>query len=94
VGDNPHDTGALGSIWGGELGMIESVEGCRADEELVDEPRAARIAGSPQFEPGGQNRFQKKYFATNWNSRLSRVVDVIVPKELDDWLTLGAPNWG
>jgi hypothetical protein len=35
VGDSLHDTGALGGIWGTELGMIESVEGFRSEKELV-----------------------------------------------------------
>lgn len=79
---------------GQRVRVLEVVAVVLPIRSLVDELRVARIAGSPQFEPAGQNRFQKKYFTTNWNSRLSSVVDVIVPKELDDWLALGAPNWG
>ncbi len=50
---------------GAKLGVIEGVEGFRAEVVAVvlpirsmgDELRVACIAGSPQFEPAGQNRF-------------------------------------
>jgi hypothetical protein len=77
-----------------QVRVLEVVAVVLPIRSLVDELRATRIAGSPQFEPAGQNRFQKKYFATNCTSRLSRVVDEIVPKEPEDAFALGAPNWG
>jgi len=47
------------------VSVIEGVEGFRAEvvavvlpiRSPVDELRVARIAGGPQFEPAGQNRF-------------------------------------
>jgi hypothetical protein len=45
------------ALTGDKLRVLEVVAVVLPIRSLVDELRVARIAGSPQFEPAGQNRF-------------------------------------
>jgi hypothetical protein len=46
-----------GLLTGDKVRVLEVVAVVQPIRSLVDELRVARIAGCPQFEPGGQNRF-------------------------------------
>ena len=46
-----------GLLTGDKLRVLEVVAVVLPIRSLVDELRVARIAGSPQFDPAGQNRF-------------------------------------
>jgi hypothetical protein len=55
-----HSSGSMangGLLTGDKVRVLKVVAVVLPIRSLVDELRVARIAGSPQFEPAGQNRF-------------------------------------